>query len=84
MWAALVIGLFSGFCIGHRIGVSRCDHFWGWYKNTHGDEINHVSYRTVFKCEKCGKYKYYPDFISKSMAIRVHSSVALSDIRRTP
>ena len=82
IWVVYIVGVFSGFCIGHRIGASRCDHIWGWLRNTHGDEINHCTYRTVFKCEKCGKQKYIRGYVSREMAIHIHSSKALSEVKR--
>lgn len=81
IYISFLFGLFSGFCFGYRIGINKCDHIWGWLRNTHGDEINHCNYRTVFKCEKCNKLKYIPDYITKGMAIHIHSSVSLNDIQ---
>jgi hypothetical protein len=46
-----------------------CDHRWAWFRNIHGDEINHTGCRTVWICERCHKVKYDGEYITKDMAI---------------
>ena len=40
-----------------------CNHDYQFYRNTHGDEINFVNYRTVYQCSKCGKFKTVERFV---------------------
>jgi len=50
-----------------------CKHTLAWVRNIYGDEINATNCRTVWICEKCGKYVYSRDYFSKEMAIKTHS-----------
>lgn len=49
-----------------------CRHALAWVRNIHGDEINATGCRTVWICEKCGKYIYDRDYITKDMACVVY------------
>jgi len=49
-----------------------CRHALAWVRNIHGDEINATACRTVWICEKCGKYIYDRDYITKDMACVVY------------
>lgn len=49
-----------------------CRHALAWVRNIHGDEINATGCRTVWICEKCGRYIYDRDYVMKSSAIKVY------------
>jgi hypothetical protein len=49
-----------------------CRHSLAWVRNIHGDEINTTGCRTVWRCDKCGKYIYARDYITKDMACVVY------------
>jgi hypothetical protein len=51
-----------------------CRHTLAWVRNIHGDEINATGCRTVWICEKCGKYIYDKDYITRDMACVVHNN----------
>lgn len=57
-----------------RLLVRRvfCRHSLAWVRNIYGDEINATECRTVWICEKCGKYIYDRDYVMKSSAIKVY------------
>ena len=47
-----------------------CKHALAWVRNIYGDEINLTGCRTLWVCEKCGKYIYDRDYITKDMATK--------------
>ena len=43
----------------------RCNHEYEFVRNIYGDEINWCrGYRSLWKCNKCGKYKYWEHLYS--------------------
>ena len=58
--------------LGRLVRRVFCRHALAWVKNIHGDEINATGSRTVWICEKCGKYLYARDYITKDMACVVY------------
>jgi len=44
-----------------------CNHEYEFDGNIYGDRIILANYcRTIYKCKKCGKYKYYPAYIKQN------------------
>ena len=56
-------------CIVRRV---FCRHSFAWVRNIHGDEITATGCRTVWRCDKCGKYIYDPQYFTKNMAIKIY------------
>lgn len=42
-----------------------CRHDYKWYRNVYGDEINHVDWRTEYRCVECGKIRGVPFLVIK-------------------
>ncbi len=41
-----------------------CRHDYSWLRNIYGDEIIYTGFkRSVWKCSKCGKYKYRHEYL---------------------
>lgn len=45
----------------------KCNHNFLYHRNIYGDEINYSGgCRTIYKCDKCDKFKYDREFKFKS------------------
>lgn len=45
--------------IDKKVKQLLCSHpYWKFVRNIYGDEINYTNARSIYKCEKCGKYKF--------------------------
>jgi len=51
-----------------------CKHALAWVRNIYGDEINATNCRTVWICERCGKYIYDREYVLESSAVKVYLS----------
>jgi hypothetical protein len=60
--------------LGRLVRRVFCRHSLAWVRNIHGDEMTATGCRTVWICEKCGKYIYDRDYVMKSSAIKVYDS----------
>ena len=57
-----------------RLWIRRilCRHSLAWVRNIYGDEINATRCRTVWRCDKCGKYVYDPQYFTREMAVKIY------------
>lgn len=56
-----------------------CRHSLAWVRNIFGDEINATGCRTVWVCQKCGKYIYDREYITEAMACVVSKATPPQD-----